>query len=99
MAGRDSPTRRHTRPPSPAYLVAEGGDNQAQVGEAAVDGLGLLEAVACGEGLVQPLAASQVHQAQHGCRGDKGGVRVEGDGWVPLSPPEGCWGPGTKCLA
>ena len=66
----------HKRPPSPAYLIAESSDDPAQVGKAAVDRLGLLQAITCGEALIQALTASQVHQAQHSCRKDEGEMRV-----------------------
>ena len=48
-------------------LVGQGGDDEAQVGEGAVDGRHLLEALALGLALQHALAARQVHQAQGGC--------------------------------
>lgn len=50
----------------PTDLVGQRGDDDAEVGQGAVDGRHLLEALALRLTLQHSLAAGQVHQAQSG---------------------------------
>jgi len=52
--------------PVPTDLVGQRGDDDAEVGQGAVDGRHLLEALALRLTLQHSLAAGQVHQAQSG---------------------------------
>lgn len=63
----DSEDLSHFRPPLLTDLVGQRADDDAQVGQGAVDGRHLFEAFTLRLTLQHSLAASQVHQAQSGC--------------------------------
>ena len=54
-----------TNSPLDVYLFCQSHDDVSEVGQGAVDALGLREPDALGSGVLQPLGSSQIHEIQH----------------------------------